>query len=248
MTTQPWRLPPQPDALPTVGADALLAALDALDTGVMVCDAGGRLLMHNRVAGRELADGGLLRHGPDGLLDVAGGTGLLALRRAVHGAAIDHSHHLVPLRHGLQCLMLAVQPLRCDDASAPRVLLLTGRRGLCPELAVHHLGRVYALTPAELSVLSSLLAGVRIGDMAHARGVKLSTVRTQVAALRAKLGVRRVDDITRLVAELPPMLGALSGTGEAGRWDRSGRQPPQPGQAPWAPPGRAVQPDHALSN
>ena len=187
MTTQPWRPPPQHDAQPTVGADALLAVLDALDTGVMVCDARGRLLMHNHAAGCELAGGGLLRLGPDNLLDVSGGTGLLALRRAVHGAAFDHSHRLVPLCHGEQCLMLAVQPLRCDGGATPLVLLLTGRRGLCPDLAVHHVGRVYALTPAELSVLTNLLAGVRIGDMASARGVKLSTVRTQVAALRAKL-------------------------------------------------------------
>jgi DNA-binding CsgD family transcriptional regulator len=230
MITYPWRLPPQHDPLPTVGAEALLAALDALDTGVMVCDARGRLLVHNHAAGRELADGGLLRHGPDNLLDVAGGTGLLALRRALHGAAFEHSHQLVPLRHGEQCLMLAVQPLRCDDCGAPRVLMLTGRRGLCPDLAVHHLGRVYALTPAEVSVLTSLLAGVRIGDMAAARGVKLSTVRTQVAALRAKLGVQRVDDITRLVAELPPMLGAL------------GRQPQQAGLSRWSAPVRAIEP------
>ena len=232
MTTHPWQLPSQHDPLPTVGADLLLAALDALDTGVMVCDARGRLLVHNHTARRELADGGLLRQGPDGLLDAAGGAGLLALRRAVHGAAFDRSHQLVPLRHGTQCLMLAVQPLRRDEAGAPRVLLLTGRRGLCPDLAVHHLGRVYALTPAEVSVLTSLLAGVRIGDMAAARGVKLSTVRTQVAALRAKLGVQRVDDITRLVAELPPMLGAL------------GQLEPRPAQARWAAPARAVPAAH----
>jgi DNA-binding CsgD family transcriptional regulator len=105
--------------------------------------------------------------------------------------------------------LLAVQPLRTSDGGPPRALLLTGRRGLCPRLALQHLGRLYALTPAEVSVLGGLLDGVRISDMARARKVKLSTVRTQVAALRAKLGVQRMDDITRLVAELPPMLGAL---------------------------------------
>lgn len=210
MTTSPsWPEASPHDAVPAVGADVLLAALDALDTGVLVCDARARLLVANHAARRELADGGVLRLGRDGLLDVAGGAGLLALRRAVHGAAADHSHQLVPLRHAAQCLMLAVQPLRTQVGGAPQVLLLTGRRGLCPSLALQHFGRVHALTPAEVSVLGGLLDGVRIPDMARARGVKLSTVRTQVAALRAKLGAQRVDDITRLVAELPPMLGAL---------------------------------------
>lgn len=233
MTTQPWRPPPQHDAQPTVGADALLAVLDALDTGVMVCDARGRLLMHNHAAGCELAGGGLLRLGPDNLLDVSGGTGLLALRRAVHGAAFDHSHRLVPLCHGEQCLMLAVQPLRCDGGATPLVLLLTGRRGLCPDLAVHHVGRVYALTPAELSVLTNLLAGVRIGDMASARGVKLSTVRTQVAALRAKPGGaagRRHH---------PPGGRAAADAGCAGRPAAAGRPGPLAGAQPCGRGGRA---------
>jgi DNA-binding CsgD family transcriptional regulator len=189
-------------------ADTLQAALDAVDHGVMVCDARGRVLRANRAAQLELDTGGVLAVGADGLLDVPGGAGLLALRRAVHGAAFSRSHQLVPLRVNDRTLMLSVQPLGGGDGPV-RVLLMTGRRSLCPELAVRHLGRVYALTPAELEVLGSLLAGVRIGEMADARGVKLSTVRTQVASLRAKLGVQRVDDITRLVAELPPMQGAL---------------------------------------
>ena len=209
MSTHIWPTPATQDPTPSLAADALLAALDALDTGVMVCDARSRLLIHNHAARCELASGGVLQLTPDGLLDVAAGASLLALRRAVHGAAFLHSHHLVPLRQGMQCLMVSVQPLRANDGAPQRALLLTGRRGMCPDLAVQHLGRVYALTPAEVSVLSSLLAGVRISDMACARRVKLSTVRTQVAALRAKLGVQRIDDITRLVAELPPMRGAL---------------------------------------
>ena len=227
MSTQIWPTPAAQDPTASLAADALLAALDALDTGVMVCDARSHLLVHNHAARCELADGGVLHLTPDGVLDVATGASLLALRRAVQGAALLHSHHLVPLRKGMQCLMVSVQPLRANDAAPQRALLLTGRRGLCPDLAVQHLGRVYSLTAAELSVLSSLLAGVRIGDMAGARCVKLSTVRTQVAALRAKLGVQRIDDITRLVAELPPMRGAL------------GRHDPLPDHRGRVDPGRA---------
>ena len=48
-----------------------------------------------------------------------------------------------------------------------------------------------------------------MGALATLRGVAASTVPTQVAALRAKFGVRRIDDLTRLEAELPPMVVAL---------------------------------------
>jgi len=208
MSLHALSLPDPADAAAGADVDVLMAALDAMDSGVLVCDAHGRLLVCNRAARRELADGGVLQVGPGALLDVPGADGLLALRRAVHGAAVLRSHQLLPLRVGDCALMLSVQPLTAADGQ-PRALLLTGRRGLAPELAVRHIGRLFALTPAEVEVLGSLLDGVRVDEMAAARDVKLSTVRTQVAALRGKLGVKRIDDIIRLVAELPPMPGAV---------------------------------------
>ena len=198
----------RPAALPT---GCLQSVIDALDVGVLLCDERGRLLLANAAARRELAVGGVLKLTEDGALDVCGGAGLLLLRRAVHAAARARAYQLVPLRRGERRLMVSVQPMRATDGAAPSALLLLGRRRLCPELAVQELGRLYELTTAERRVLAGLLAGMAVAAMARERGVAVSTVRTQVAALRAKFGVRRIDDITRLVAELPPMLGALPG-------------------------------------
>ena len=198
----------RPATLPT---DRLQGVIDALDIGVLVCDERGRLLLANAAARRELAAGGVLQLTADSALDVCGGAGLLLLRRAVHAAALARAYQLVPLRRGERRLMVSVQPMRATDGAPPSALLLLGRRRLCPELAVQELGRLYELTTAERRVLVGLLAGMAVAAMARERGVAVSTVRTQVAALRAKFGVRRIDDITRLVAELPPMLGALPG-------------------------------------
>ena len=198
----------RPATLPT---DRLQGVIDALDIGVLVCDERGRLLLANAAARRELVAGGVLQLTADSALDVCGGAGLLLLRRAVHAAALARAYQLVPLRRGERRLMVSVQPMRATDGAPPSALLLLGRRRLCPELAVQELGRLYELTTAERRVLVGLLAGMAVAAMARERGVAVSTVRTQVAALRAKFGVRRIDDITRLVAELPPMLGALPG-------------------------------------
>ncbi len=202
-------VPAQP--LPGLPTGCLQGLIDALDIGVLVCDERGRLLLANAAARRELASGGVLQLTADSALDVCGGAGLLLLRRAVHAAARARAYQLVPLRRGERRLMVSVQPLRAADDAPPGALLLLGRRQLCPELAVQELGRLYGLTSAERRVLASLLAGMPVAAMARDRGVAVSTVRTQVAALRAKFGVRRIDDITRLVAELPPMQGALPG-------------------------------------
>ena len=226
--TGPVGGPPRPVAgLP---AACLQAVIDALDIGVLVSDERGRLLLANAAARRELAEGGVLQLTADGALEVCGGAGLLLLRRAVHAAALARAYQLVPLRRGERQLLVSVQPVqpvqpvRVGDGAPPCALLLLGRRRLCPELAVQELGRLYNLTAAERTVLASLLTGLPVGAMARARGVAVSTVRSQVAALRAKFGVRRIDDITRLVAELPPMLGALAGLGAAlgGGGDGSG--------------------------
>lgn len=225
--TGPGRLPTSPAVfraapvgsptrpLPGLPAVDLQAVIDALDIGVLVSCERGRLLLANAAARHELADGGVLQLTADGALEVCGGAGLLLLRRAVHAAALSRAYQLVPLRRGERQLMVSVQPLRSGDGGPPCALLLLGRRRLCPALAVQELGRLYDLTAAESTVLASLLAGLPVAAMARARGVAVSTVRSQVAALRAKFGVRRVDDITRLVAELPPMLGALPGLGMA---------------------------------
>jgi len=207
----------RPDALPPpaatgLPAPCLSALLDELDTGVLLCGASAQVLLLNAAARRELAEGGVLQLGVDQQLGVAGGSGLLLLRRALHNAAFSGLRQLVPLRVGQQTLMVAVQPLLGAPLSQPCAVLLLGRRQLCPDLAVQMLGRLYDLTTAEQSVLTSLLQGARVATLAKARGVAVSTVRTQVAALRAKFGVRRVDDITRLVAEMPPMMSALRGS------------------------------------
>ena len=197
---------PQKHCLP---AACLASLLDELDTGVLVCDPFGHALLINEAARREMAEGGVLQLGPDGSVDVRSGPGLLALRRAVHAAAWDRRHQLLPLRVAERRLLVGVQPLRGTSAHQPCAVLLLGRRHLCADLAVHRLGGLYDLTDAEKAVLASLLAGTRVGALARLRGVAVSTVRTQVAALRAKVGVKRLDDLTRLAAELPPMVSAL---------------------------------------
>ena len=196
---------------PSLSADGLAGLLDEIDTGVLVCDARGQPLLMNEAARCELAEGGVLAVMADGSLDVPGGSGVRALRRAVQAAVFERRQQLVPLRCGEHTLMVAVQPLRGGLAEPPRAVLLLGRRRLCPALAIQRLGGLYALTEAEKAVLSGLVAGHRVGALARERGVAVSTVRSQVAALRAKFGVRRLDDLTRLVAELPPMMSALRG-------------------------------------
>ena len=46
-------------------------------------------------------------------------------------------------------------------------------------------------------------------DIARTKGVELSTVRTQIASIRTKLGVRSVEALLLRAAEVPPVAPAL---------------------------------------
>jgi DNA-binding CsgD family transcriptional regulator len=194
----------------------LRAVLDQMDTGVVLCDDQGKVLLANEAARAELTDGGVFKLQQGGQLGLVGGK-LTALLRAVHAAVAQGRRDLVPLNAVGRRLWVAVQPQPMPLGAAPCALLLLGRRQLCPELAVQMLGRQYELTFAERDVLVKLLDGATVAALAQARGVEVSTVRSQVAALRGKLGVRRIDDLIRMVAEMPSMVSALRSGAHADR-------------------------------
>lgn len=111
---------------------------------------------------------------------------------------------------GAAAATLAVVPARSGSAA----MLIFGRRSLCQTLSIEAFGRQCGLTASETRVLRDITDGALPGEIARSRGVALSTVRTQIAALRAKTGARDLRDLLRLVATLPPMArmdGASSG-------------------------------------
>lgn len=201
--------PPLAPAAPATGLSAgrCQAVLDAMDVGVLVCDEHARLVHANAAGEQALAQSALLclverrlstpQHAQQALL-------LQAIRAATCGR-----HQLLKLQFGALRLSLSVQPLDVADGEARQALLLLGRRCATQGLGVALLCQLHDLTSAEQRVLTGLLQGQRVSQLATQHGVKVSTVRTQVAALRAKLGVSRMDEALLMAAELPPMVSAL---------------------------------------
>jgi DNA-binding CsgD family transcriptional regulator len=54
------------------------------------------------------------------------------------------------------------------------------------------------LTQAEETIIALLGTGLTAKEIAHARGVKLSTVRAQIRSIFEKTGIRRQADLVRL--------------------------------------------------
>lgn len=201
MSNAPASFPDPPEAL-------LLAVLDGIAWGVILCDGSGRIGLMNAAARRALA-GGLALRMEHGVL-AADGPGAEALTLALRDASRRDRRRLLRVGSDEAAVWIGIEPLpRVGAGGTPRVLVLMGRHAPCSEMSLSLLADGAGLTGAERRVLASLLRQETPRAIAHAHGVALSTVRSQIASIRLKLGVRNVDQLLLQLAGLPPFADAL---------------------------------------
>lgn len=181
----------------------LALALDEVDYGIVLVRADGRVLHLNHQARRRLDAGfALTLRGPQ--LAASDPRQAIAFGDALRAAAERGVRRLVGVGQGDVPQHVAVVPVEPGVAA-----VLLGKASVCEDLALQHFARTHDLTPAETRVLAALGAGLAPADIAHEQRVKLSTVRTQIGAIREKTGAASITALVRLVAALPPMVSAL---------------------------------------
>jgi len=195
-----------PPPLPASPLGHLLArALDELDYGIALLGADGELLHLNHRA-RELLGAALALHWTGTRLAARDPQDAAALQEALHAAARRGLRRLLTLGRGDARQVAALVPVEAGVAA-----LLLGKSRVCEDLSIQCFARNHALTAAETRVLAALGSGARPTQIAREQGVKLSTVRTQIGAIRDKTGADSIATLVRQVAALPPMVGALRG-------------------------------------
>lgn len=200
---------------PAPDAGALLDVLEGIDYGLWLVGAEGQVLFANRsglAACRRdgpfsLHEGHLVVREPrfrDAFFD--------ALRDA--GAGL---RRLVRVGANGPCSLAAVVPHRMGRTGLPsegfdgaQALVLLGRRGACEPLSLEMFAHSHHLTLAETLVLASLCEGLSPSAIARRLSVALSTVRTQLNAIRAKTGTTSLRELLLLVNGLPPVMSRLS--------------------------------------
>jgi len=188
---------------PSTMSQLLVALMDRIECGVMACGPAGELYHANVAAQRELSDARVLRLS-SGHVGCAGGC-RETWTSALHGAAVRLRSSLISLSDGQQRLMVALMPVRIGDAGASAAVAMMGRRTVCSPLGLEMLANTHGLTCAERRVLSALIANCSAREIAQSHGVTVSTVRTQIQAVRDKLGVRSIDALLLRAAEVPPV-------------------------------------------
>jgi DNA-binding CsgD family transcriptional regulator len=198
-----------PSLLETGGLS--MAVLNQIEHGLIVCDHPGRVLFANQAAREELANGQFLRL--DGAHLQRGTAASGSLELALRQAATRQRRALVRLSSGADQLLVSLVPLAARQDAPGEVLLMLGRRQLCSELGLELLAGSYGLTLAERRVLAALVRERTPREIAQEHAVALSTVRTQIAAIRAKLGARNVEALLLRAAQIPPVASVLRGAG-----------------------------------
>ncbi len=191
----------------------MAAALDLLDTGVLLIGADARIVLMNRAAAAILAkqDGliatcaGLRAQLPresdqlEILIRSAGNTSAGKGLRAGGGLRISRRHGPSLL---LQILPVRDFPLNWNTASSAVVFIRDPAQNHCP--AHDTLRAFFGLTSAEARVATLLGQGKSLRDIAEALGVSANTVKSQVASIHGKTGTTRQSQVVRLLMNLPP--------------------------------------------
>lgn len=186
----------------------LLRMLDEVDHGMLVIDAHCQLRHANHLARHALSSARfIVCHGHMLMGSKTAYTEQidLALKHAIKG-----HRQMISLKDTDTELTLAFVPLsHALESDTPTVLVLLSRQNACENLAVRMYARAHQLSPSEEAVLIMLLTGCTIPDIAEEHGVALSTVRTQIKALRCKTGCSSIRMILQRVNSLPPVMSAL---------------------------------------
>ncbi len=130
---------------------------------------------------------------------------LFRVREALAAAFAQAATGAAPLRlaipgeRGASC---SVDMVRADArtrlAGEPMVIVRLQRHRSAEKVSVPALCLAFDITVAEARVLAALVEGRSPVEFAQARGVSIATVRTQIVALRSKMGCRRQSDLIRI--------------------------------------------------
>jgi DNA-binding CsgD family transcriptional regulator len=186
------------------------ASLDALSFGAIICNAQAGVIFANEAAETLARDGAGIVLGPYG-------KGLRAivpdeskqLARLINETATGGPGGVLRLsgRDGVPAFVL-VTPLpghAGDDSVFGHALVSVRSARDRPSLTTASLSALFQLSPAQAEIAIALYNGQSPDEIAAARNVRISTLRTHLAEIFARTRTENQRDFVRLLGMLPPL-------------------------------------------
>jgi DNA-binding CsgD family transcriptional regulator len=185
---------------PSLG-DCLLHALEGLSQGMALFTIHSRLLYANSAADLILNEAYWRREN-----GVVGSSNLIereAWFRALRLAVKNKNISLLEMSRKEGSVFVATMPIQANGEIL--VLANFGPLDLSPTAALQLFAKHHRLTGAEIGVLEKLAKGVKPAQIAALHRVKLSTINSQLATLRAKTGCASSNELLVKLSRLPAL-------------------------------------------
>jgi DNA-binding CsgD family transcriptional regulator len=191
-----------------------LAAWNIASLGVIVTDQIARIVWQNAIAAEVLDRG-------DGLISMSGiissphRPSAAALAACIPQAAQAQNRFNSTGEKALRIARAARPPLLVLVATLPAptdgnggaseaaAILLIAEPDRRPAILGRHLVEWFGLTPTEAQLAVQLANGARLEDLSACKGVRISTLRSQLSAVLGKTGVGRQAELVGLLHRLP---------------------------------------------
>lgn len=205
-----------------LAARLLTLMLDEVDYGLLLLHEDRHVVHANHAARAELRGEHPLQL-LGGELRTRCARDIAPLHEALHKACRQGLRRMLSVGEDGQRIGLSVVPM-APAGQAATALVMLGRPQVSA-LSVQAFARAHGLSPGEEQVLRALCDGLRPSAIAERNGVKIATVRTQIASVRAKTQAQSIRDLVQQVARLPPLVGALRSVSslpeDPGHWARA---------------------------
>lgn len=184
------------------------AILDHLGLPILLVD-GDASVHYANAAARTLMDGDGLVKAVNDILSAHHANDGHRLKSAIADTCANGAGRVVVLgsESGGQPLVVLLLPFHEETQSERGRALVLVRSGKgMSDILINSLRQLFRLSPAEASIAVALGTGMDLNELAHQRGVKLNTLRSQVASIMAKTGTRRQAQLVALVARIDSVL------------------------------------------
>jgi DNA-binding CsgD family transcriptional regulator len=173
-------------------------SMDLFSAGLALIDDNLQIIRAN-AAGRE-------RLGPNGdaftrALGQSAGNQGQELRRQIRDSIAKGVRSTLLLKPASpDAVICSILPTPAANAASALVALTPLVGG--SEAVVPHLRNLYKLSKAEAEIAAAAASGMDVVQMAQARNVSIHTLRAQIAAIKAKMGLSRMTEIAVTVSRI----------------------------------------------
>jgi len=186
---------------PAFSSDAATEVLDLLSVGFVLTNATGRIYCANSAAANYLrtADG---LYDNNGVICAETAADTQILRDLIRRAVTDNATGTLLIRRSREVRPHAVGVRSCHSHGETLALIAIQDNGQKSQAYVERIRSMFRLAPAEADIVVQLALGADLPEIAASRGVKINTIRTQMASAMVKVGVRRQAELVAAVAGL----------------------------------------------